>query len=96
MPSDCDQLRLFLKGFVEICSRRRNSLDPDIDSALRSMISELEDEKVPSLETFHYFENAFDRLNTRDPHLRYLHCVVMGFRDRKYRSSQSSPPSPAL
>lgn len=96
MPSDCDQLRLFLKGFVEICSRRRNSLDPDIENALRSIISELEDEKVPSEEHFHHFENAFEKLNTRDPHLRYLHCVLTGFRQRKYRSSYFDPGSPAF
>lgn len=95
MPSDCYQLRLFLKGFVELCSRRRNSLDPEIENALRSIISELEGEKVPSKENFLYFENSFERLDTKDPHLRYLHCVLKGFRERKYRSFPPAP-SPAF
>lgn len=94
MPSDFNQLKLFLKVFIELCARRRTGLDPSVEKALRSIIFELEDEKTPALENLLDFESAFARLETRDPHLRYLHCVLKGFRERKYRSSAASPLSP--
>lgn len=93
MPSDCNQLRLFLKVFIELCSRRRTGLDPDIERALMSIIGELEDEKTPALEKLLCFEAAFEKLRPRDPHLRYLHCVLKGFRERKYRLSGAKPQS---
>lgn len=91
MPSDCRQLRLFLKAFVELCSRRRSGLDPALRQALCSILTELDGDKVPPIETLLEFEKIYNSLASTDPHLKYLHCVLKGFRERKYRPLPLTP-----
>lgn len=96
MPSDCRHLRVFLKAFIELCSRRRAGLDPALKQALCSIIAEMDREKLPSFENLLEFEKIFSRIVSPDPHLKYLHCVLKGFRERKYRFFSPDPVRPAL
>ncbi|CAG1066780.1 hypothetical protein BAC1_02413 [uncultured bacterium] len=87
MNSRNDQLRLFLKGFMELCARRRSGLHPSISKTLLTITAELEQDKTPALENLLDFENKYERMGQNDAHLRYLHCVLKGFRERTYRPS---------
>ncbi len=87
MNSRNDHLRLFLKGFMELCARRRSGLHPSIAKTLLTITSELEQDKTPALENLLDFENKYERMGQNDAHLRYLHCVLKGFRERTYRPS---------
>lgn len=87
MNSKSNQMRLFLKGFIELCSRKRSGLHPSLEKTLQVIISELEEEKMPALENLLDFEETFECMETKDAHLRYLHSVLKGFRERSYRGS---------
>lgn len=87
MDSKFNQMRLFLKGFIELCSRKRSGLHPSLEKTLQVIISELEEEKMPALENLLDFEETFECMETKDAHLRYLNSVLKGFRERSYRGS---------
>lgn len=89
MNSRLNQLRLFLKVFIELCGRKRSGLHPSIKKTLQAIIAELEEEKTPALENLLDFEKTFDRIESKDAHLRYLYSVLKGFRERNYRSTAS-------
>jgi|GEM_PF-6081517 hypothetical protein len=90
MNSRNDKLRLFLKGFMELCGRRRSGLHPSIAKTLLIITSELEQNKTPALENLLEFENKYELVGQADAHLRYLYCVLKGFRERSYRPSPSA------
>lgn len=96
MNSKLNQLRLFLKGFIELCSRKRSGLHPSIEKTLRAIIAELEEEKMPALENLLDFEETFECMESKDAHLRYLHSVLKGFRERNYRGSAADLASRPL
>lgn len=96
MNSKFDQLRLFLKGFIELCSRKRSGLHPSLEKTLQAIIAELEKEKMPALENLLDFEETFECMESKDAHLRYLHSVLKGFRERSYRDSITEPSSRTL
>jgi hypothetical protein len=96
MNSKFNQLRLFLKGFIELCSRKRSGLHPSLEKTLLTIIAELEEEKMPALEKLLDFEEIFECMESKDAHLRYLHSVLKGFRERSYRDSTTKPASRAL
>lgn len=96
MNSNLNQLRLFLKGFIELCGRRRSGLHPSIEKTLQTIIAELEEEKMPALENLLDFEETFECMESKDAHLRYLHSVLKGFRERSYRDSIAEPSSRTL
>lgn len=96
MNSRLDQLRVFLKGFIDLCSRRRSGIHPSIEKALHAIIAELEEEKTPSLKNLLDFEEMFDCMESKDAHLKYLHSVLKGFRERNYRDSAAGPANSPL
>ena len=96
MNSRLNQLRLFLKGFTELCGRRRSGIHPSIEKTLQAIIAELEEEKMPALENLLDFEETFECMESRDAHLRYLHSVLKGFRERSYRASAADLESRPL
>lgn len=96
MDSKFNQLRLFLKGFIELCYRKRSGLHPFLEKTLQTIIAELEEQKLPALENLLDFEEAFECMESKDAHLRYLHSVLKGFRERSYRDSITQPSSRSL
>lgn len=96
MNSRNTQLKLFLKGFMELCARRRAGLHPSIKKTLLAITAELEKDKTPALENLLDFENKYERMEQNDAHLRYLHCVLKGFRERSYRSSPKTAENQPL
>lgn len=90
MNSRNDKLRLFLKGFIKLCAKRRSGLHPSIEETLLAITAELEQDKTPALENLLDFEKKYERVEQNDAHLKYLHCVLKGFRERSYRTSPAA------